>query len=151
MTALELLKTLRTAGDEIDDINDQIAMRQSAATFITAHYGEEGGGGSSAPGDKFANYAANVGDLREKLIDRKKRWTAEMEYCIQLADTFDGLERMIVFNYYGRAWTVAAIAKSAGYTEGAVKKTKSKVDAHLAGIIVEIYQMPDWYWKELIE
>lgn len=145
VTAFDIMNRLRKAGDEIASIQESIDMRREAVTAITAKYGTEGGHASGV-NDKMGEYAARVDELIDRLRRRKRRWAAEMEVCLNLAEKMEGVERTVLYSYYAKAWTLDAIAESAGYSPAYTRKVKAQLDAKLKQ---EPCAMPEWYEDEI--
>jgi len=142
VTLLEVMNNLRRAGDDCARIRESIDMRRDAVTAITAKYGDAGGHGGGDT-DKMSAYAARVEQLQDKLDRRKRQWAWEMENCLEIADTLEGIERTILYSYYGKAWTLDAIAQSAGFTPSYVRKRKVSLDDMLRDMTVK--DVPEWY------
>jgi len=135
MTALDVMRRLRQEPQEEARVKEQIEMRRDAVTRVSARY-EAAPGGSSPSTDRMAQHAVKVEPLLNELKAIKERWRAEMEYCVKLTDKMESeVWRKILYNYYGKGWTLAAVADFLGYSEGYIRKQKSKMDAYLAGII----------------
>lgn len=151
MSALDMLKRLRGREAQVDELREKISMRRDAATAITARYGAAPSG-SGRSGDSMTDYAAQIDALNRKIADVTCLWQAEMAYCVSLCDTYDGVERMLIYHYYGKGWTLRAVASAGGYSEGYCRKAKGRLDASLSGLEVDARLLPDWYerkWREL--
>lgn len=134
MTALEVMKRLRDEPREEARVKEQIEMRRDAVTRVSARY-EAAPGGSSPSTDRMAAHAVKVEPLLTELQQIKERWRAELEYCVKLTDRLESeVWRKVLYNYYGKGWTLAAVADFLGYSEGYIRKQKTKLDAHLNGI-----------------
>ena len=147
MSILELLKRLRGREKQVADLKEKISLRRDAATNITARYGERVPGGSG--GDGMPAYAAQIDDLSRKITEVTQLWQAEMSYCVALCDKYDGVERTLLYNFYGKGWTLRAIAMSGGYSEGYCRKAKAKLDESLKNAEVEKHLLPDWYIRRM--
>lgn len=146
MDALSCMKLLRDRGDQIARLKERISMRRDAVTAITAQYGERGGSsGSSA--DKMPNYVADVDELLTKQSALIRKQSAELQLCVQLCDGFDGVKSKVLYEYYGKTWTLNAIATSEGYTASYIRKVKGELDAELQQMKVDD-RLPDWYTEE---
>ena len=148
MSILELLRRLREREAQVSELKEKIALRRDAATNITAKYGENTPGGSSG-GDRMLNYAAQVDALNRRIAEVTQMWQVEMAYCVGLCDRYEGVERMLIYNYYGKNWTLRAVATSGGYSEGYCRKAKSKLDKSLEHMPVEKNLLPDWYIRRM--
>ena len=144
MTALEVMLNLRRAGDDCARIQELIDMRRDAVTRVTAAYGEKGGSGGAAA-DRMSDYAARIDQLSRRLSARKRAWEWEMDICLLIADELEGIERTVLYSYYGKAWTLDAIASSAGFTPTYVRKRKVALDEQLRAREIAA---PDWYREE---
>lgn len=146
MDALTVMKELRERQEQISRIKERILMRRDAVTAITAQYGERGGtSGSSA--DKMVSYVADVDELLDKQNRLIRRQGAELALCVKLCDGLDGVKSKVLYEYYGKTWTLSAIAASEGYTPNYVRRIKGELDTMLQGIMVD-QLLPEWYTEE---
>lgn len=149
MDALTCMRLLRDRQEQINRIKERIQMRRDAATAITAQYGERGGSsGSSA--DKMPNYVADVDELLTKQNRLIRLQGAELALCVRLCDDLDGVKSKVLYEFYGKTWTLAAIAASEGYTAGYIRKVKGELDAALSERTVDGL-LPGWYTEEMNE
>lgn len=148
MSILELLKKLRGREKQVSELKEKIALRRDAATNITARYGESTPGGGRA-GDSMPNYAAEIDELTRKIADVTQLWQAEMSYCVALCDRYEGVERTLIYNFYGKGWTLRAIAASGGYSESYCRKIKAKLDESLKSAPIDDKRLPDWYIRRM--
>lgn len=146
MDALTVMKLLRERQEQIIRIKERISMRRDAVTSITAQYGERGGT-SGASNDKMVNYVADVDemlDMQNRLI---RLQSAELALCVKLCDGFDGVKSKVLYEFYGKTWTLSAIASSENYAGSYIRKVKVELDAALAAMNVDKL-LPDWYTEE---
>lgn len=144
MNVYDIMLSCRRAGDECAEIQDSIDRWREQVTTVTARYGE-GGGHGSGDTDKMGEYAAKVDRLLTRLERRKRRWSLEMEICLTVCDELTGIERTILYAYYAKAWTLDAIAGSAGFTPAYVRKRKAELDSALRARELDV---PGWYEEQ---
>ena len=145
-SVLDVLKRLRGREAQVGELKEKIRMRRDAATSVTAQYGAAPPGGGS--GDRMSDYVAQIDELSRKIADITCLWQAEMAYCVGLCDAYDGVERMLIYNYYGKGWTLRAVASAGGYSEGYCRKAKGRLDASLSEAEAEPHRLPDWYERK---
>lgn len=144
MSVLDVLKRLRGREAQVGELKEKIRMRRDAATSVTAKYGAAPSGGGRS-GDSMSDYAAQIDELSREIADITCLWQAEMAYCVSLCDAYNGVERMLIYNYYGKGWTLRAVASAGGYSEGYCRKAKGRLDASLSDAEVDWRRLPDWY------
>lgn len=143
MTALDLMQRLRRRYDQIKSLNELMEIRRAMVTSLTAGYGEKQGGGAQK--DRLAEHAARADELLGEISRAKKDLNCEMELCARLCEKLAGAERAYLYKYYGRNWTLAAVARDSNYSEGYMRQVKRKVDEWLAGMSYESCRMnPDY-------
>lgn len=132
MTAYDILTNLRSRGEQLDRLSEKLDMLRDAVTHITPAYGEHAGGSSQE--DKMAAHASRVDEILEQQARVRRLQADETVYCVQLAETLEGVKGKLAYSYYARCWTLRAFAAAEGYTEGYVRKVKMELDRELRDI-----------------
>lgn len=143
MTALDMMTRLRSRYEQHKDLSEMLEIRRAMVTNVTAGYGERQGG--SGAKDRMAEHAARVDDLLGRIDRLKRAWALEMELCARLCEKLDSAERGVLFKYYGKNWSIPAIAKDAGYSESYLRQVKRGLEKWLAGISYEQCHMSAEY------
>ena len=145
MTALDLMLRLRDRYEQSKSLNELLEIRRAMVTNETAGYGEKQGGGARK--DRFAEHVARADELLSEINRVKKDWQMEMDLCARLCEKLGGAERAFLYKYYGKSWSVPAVARESGYSEGYMRQVKRRVDEWLEKMSYESCHMGPEYDK----
>ncbi len=152
MTAYDIMQRLKSRYAQEKDLQQLLEIRRGAVTNVTASYGEHGPPGG-AETDKMAAYVARADDILTRQKYLKLVWQEETRYCAALCEKLSGFERSVLYCYYCRDWTVAAVARTEGYSARYAANVKSKVDAFLRETDIKSGDLSPSYdeWIRLME
>ena len=151
MKAMVILRRCRTAGEEIERIEEKIRQRIAAAGSMGSPL--DGNRGRGGPSDKTGRLAAEIADLKTAKERREFARSAEIAAAVTLLDCVPIRESKVLHAYWIEGKSTGEIARAKHYSGAYVRKTKRDGEMLLEMLDEEKVagMLPKWYLEEYEE
>ena len=148
MEAMTILRRCRGSEEEIRRLEDAIWRRRDAMTSLqSVRTDTDGGSHPTGDRDKIGRMLEDVDALERRLEDRRQAQAVETASSCAMLDVLPGLESRVLYDYYVRRMSTAAIAVRLRYTVSYIRRIKREGERLMrevdAAAVAEA--LPRWY------